>query len=85
MTIKNELLAREKCRRKVLNTLREACHAQTSFNRIYRALAWLKRLENLDAAHPIGPAAGMTVDQVREAVPITDNNFVKWDDIPEPG
>ena len=84
MTIKDDLWSREKCRRKVLNTLREACHAQTSFDRIYRSLAWLKRLENLDAAHPIGPAAGMTAEQVKESVPATVNGCVRRQDIPEP-
>jgi hypothetical protein len=84
MTIKDDLRAREECRRKVLNSLRAACRSRPSFERIYRSLGWLKRLENLDAAHPIGPAAHMTADQVRKAVPVTNDNFVKWDDIPEP-
>jgi hypothetical protein len=26
----------------------------------------------------------MTAEQVKEAVPITDHNFVRWADIPEP-
>jgi hypothetical protein len=84
MTIKDDLCAREKCRRKVLNTLRRAHHAQPSFERIYRAMVWLKRLENLDTAHPIGPAAHMTAEQVEETVPATSNGCVRRDDIPEP-
>jgi hypothetical protein len=84
MTIENDLWAREKCRRKVLNTLRRSHHAQPSFDRIYRSLGWLKRLENLDAAHPIGPAAHMTAKQVYEVVPATIDGCVRRQDIPEP-
>lgn len=84
MTIKDDLWAREKCRRKVLNTLRQAHHAKPIFERIYRAMGWLKRLENLDAKHPIGPAAHMTAKQVYETVPATIDGRVRFQDIPEP-
>lgn len=58
-----------------------------SSSRRDEAIQVLRRVWLADREHPIGPAAGLTIDEIRAAVPITatpTGGIVRVADIPEP-
>lgn len=77
-TIESCLATREQARWNALCDL-----SSSSRERFDEAMQTLRRVRQADRDHPIGPAAGMTADEIRAAVPIRDG-IVQIADIPEP-